>query len=86
MSNEARAEALTAILGHGDGAALVVPEDGLVLTHRQLLTEVWGPKAVQQSQYLRVHIAHLRDKIENNPARPEMIVTESGIGYRFLTM
>jgi two-component system KDP operon response regulator KdpE len=63
---------------------LFVTHAGKVLTHRQLLTEVWGPNAAKETQYLRVHIAHLRDKIETNPARPEMISTESGIGYRFL--
>jgi two-component system KDP operon response regulator KdpE len=65
---------------------LFVTHAGKVLTHRQLLTEVWGPKAVEQTQYLRVHIAHLRDKIENSPARPEMLITESGVGYRLLAM
>ena len=62
---------------------LFVTHAGKVLTHRQLLTQVWGP-AAHDTQYLRVHIAHLRDKIEDDPARPAMIVTESGIGYRFL--
>jgi two-component system KDP operon response regulator KdpE len=65
---------------------LFVTHAGKVLTHHQLLTEVWGPKAVEQTHYLRVHIAHLRDKIESNPARPEMLITESGVGYRFLPM
>jgi two-component system KDP operon response regulator KdpE len=63
---------------------LFVTHAGKVLTHRQLLTEVWGPTATKETQYLRVHIAHLRDKIESDPARPEIISTESGIGYRFL--
>lgn len=63
---------------------LFVIHAGKVLTHRQLLTEVWGPNATNQTQYLRVHIAHLRDKIETDPARPERIVTEPSIGYRFL--
>ena len=63
---------------------LLVTHAGKVLTHRQLLTEVWGPTATKETHYLRVHIAHLRDKIENNPDRPERVVTESGIGYRFL--
>ncbi|HEY5344732.1 MAG TPA: response regulator [Verrucomicrobiae bacterium] len=57
---------------------------GKVLTHHQLLAEVWGPKAVERTDYLRVHIAHLRNKIEINAARPELIITESGIGYRLL--
>ena len=65
---------------------LFVTHAGKVLTHRQLLTEVWGPNAGNETHYLRVHIAHLRDKIENNSARPEMLVTESGVGYRFLEM
>jgi two-component system, OmpR family, KDP operon response regulator KdpE len=63
---------------------LFVTHAGKVLTHRQLLTEVWGPNATNETHFLRVHIAHLRDKIEDDPARPEMIVTESGVGYRFL--
>jgi two-component system KDP operon response regulator KdpE len=63
---------------------LFVTHAGKVLTHRQILSEVWGPNAGDQTHYLRVHIAHLRDKIENNPASPEMVITETGIGYRFL--
>jgi len=61
-----------------------VTHAGKVLTHRHLLTEVWGPKAAGETHYLRVHIAHLRDKIEANSSRPEMILTESGVGYRFV--
>jgi two-component system, OmpR family, KDP operon response regulator KdpE len=61
-----------------------VTHAGKVLTHRHLLTEVWGPNAGKETHYLRVHIAHLRDKIENDPARPELLITESGIGYRLL--
>jgi len=53
-----------------------------VLTHRQLLREVWGPDAIEQSHYLRVHIAALRRKIEDNPNRPQWLVTEMGVGYR----
>ena len=63
---------------------LFVTHAGKVLTHRQLLTEVWGPKAVEQTHYLRVHIAHLREKIEENPAHPELIITEPGVGYRLI--
>jgi two-component system KDP operon response regulator KdpE len=63
---------------------LFVTHAGKVLTHRLLLTEVWGPNATERTEYLRVHIAHLRDKIESDPAHPELIVTESGIGYRLL--
>jgi two-component system KDP operon response regulator KdpE len=57
-------------------------QPGRVLTHRHLLREVWGPDAVEQSHYLRVHVASLRRKIEGNPARPRWLVTEAGIGYR----
>ncbi len=63
---------------------LFVIHAGKVLTHRQLLTEVWGPNASKETHYLRVHIAHLRDKIEDDPARPELIRTEPSIGYRFI--
>ncbi len=63
---------------------LFVTHVGKVLTHRQLLTEVWGPKAVEQTHYLRVHIAHLREKVEDIPGQPEFIRTEPGIGYRFV--
>src|ERR1041384_5234750 len=55
---------------------------GMVLTHQQLLREVWGPNYVEQTHYLRVYMAHLREKLESNPAKPEMFVTEAGIGYR----
>jgi two-component system KDP operon response regulator KdpE len=63
---------------------LLVVHAGKVLTHRQLLTEVWGPNAVEQTQYLRVHVAHLREKLENDPAQPRLIVTEPAVGYRFM--
>jgi two-component system, OmpR family, KDP operon response regulator KdpE len=65
---------------------LFVSHAGRVLTHRQLLTKVWGPNASKETHYLRVHIAHLRDKIEDNPARPALLVTEPSIGYRFLAV
>ncbi|HEU0034394.1 MAG TPA: response regulator [Kofleriaceae bacterium] len=55
---------------------------GRVVTHRQLLVEVWGPNAVEQTQYLRVHMAALRRKIESDPARPHWLLTEAGVGYR----
>ncbi|MBC7554572.1 MAG: response regulator [Taibaiella sp.] len=64
--------------------ALFVKNEGKVLTHHYLLREVWGPGYISQSQYLRVFIAQLRKKIEANPNRPEFLVTESGIGYRFV--
>jgi two-component system KDP operon response regulator KdpE len=57
-------------------------QPGRVLTHRQLLREVWGPMAVDQNHYLRVHVAALRRKLERDPAQPEWLVTEAGVGYR----
>jgi two-component system KDP operon response regulator KdpE len=63
---------------------VLVTHAGKVLTHRHLLTEVWGPKAVEQTHYLRIHIAHLREKIEDNPSKPELIITESAVGYRLI--
>ena len=63
---------------------MLVTHAGKVLTHRQLLTEVWGPKAVEQTHYLRVHIAHLRDKLEDKSSGFDLIRTEPGIGYRFV--
>jgi len=56
-----------------------------VVTHRQLLAAVWGPEDVEETQYLRVHVGHLRRKIEDVPGRPRFIVTEPGVGYRFRT-
>lgn len=58
---------------------------GKVLTHRQLLNEVWGPQHTEQAQYLRVYIAQLRRKLEQNPARPRYLQTEPGVGYRLVT-
>jgi len=57
---------------------------GKVLTHRQLLTAVWGPANVEDVQYLRVFVGHLRQKLEADPASPRYVVTEPGVGYRFL--
>jgi two-component system KDP operon response regulator KdpE len=65
---------------------LFVSHAGKVLTHRQLLTEVWGPNVATETHFLRVHIAHLRDKIEDNSERPELIITEPGVGYRLLSL
>jgi len=61
---------------------LLVVNAGKVLTHRQMLTEGWGPNAVGQTNYLRVHIAHLRDKLEDNASQPKFILTEPAVGYR----
>jgi two-component system KDP operon response regulator KdpE len=55
---------------------------GRVVTQRQLLNEVWGPQHTEQSQYLRVYVAQLRRKLEQDPARPRYLQTEPGIGYR----
>jgi two-component system, OmpR family, KDP operon response regulator KdpE len=55
---------------------------GRLVTHRQLLQEVWGPQYVEESHYLRVHIAHIRAKIEPDPSRPRYLITEPGVGYR----
>ena len=62
--------------------AALVRHAGKVVTHRQLLKEVWGPSAVNETQYLRVYMAQLRHKIELDPARPSLLLTETGVGYR----
>lgn len=67
-----------------DLLALFAKNEGRVLTHRFLLHEVWGPTYADQSQYLRVFIGQLRKKIENEPNHPKYILTESGVGYRFV--
>jgi two-component system, OmpR family, KDP operon response regulator KdpE len=65
---------------------LLARHAGKVLTHRQILREVWGPGHEEDTHYLRVYIAHLREKIERNPESPELILTELGVGYRFLAV
>jgi two-component system KDP operon response regulator KdpE len=65
---------------------LFVTHAGKVLTHRQILTEVWSPKAGEQTHYLRVHIAHLRGKVEDDPAQPQLIITEPAVGYRLVEL
>ena len=62
--------------------ALLVRHAGRVLTHRQLLKDVWGPQAVGESHYLRVYMNNLRNKLEDQPARPKYLHTEVGVGYR----
>ena len=62
--------------------AVLVQNAGRVLTHRQLLRHVWGPDAVTQTHYLRVHMAALRKKLEKDSARPQWLLTEPGVGYR----
>jgi len=61
---------------------LLARHAGKVLTHRQILKEVWGPAHVQQTHYVRVQMAELRKKIEVEPSRPKWLVTEPGVGYR----
>ena len=63
---------------------LLVQHAGRVLTHRQILREVWGPEYVDETHYLRVYFAQLRQKLEVNPALPRLIVTEPGVGYRLV--
>ena len=65
---------LAALLGH----------PGRVLTQRHLLREIWGPAAVEHSHYLRIYMARLRHKLEVDPARPVFLLTETGVGYRYL--
>ncbi len=65
---------------------LLIKHAGKVLTHRQILHEIWGPGSEERTQYLRVYITHLRQKIESNPEKPQRIKTESGIGYRFCSV
>jgi two-component system, OmpR family, KDP operon response regulator KdpE len=60
----------------------LVKHAGMVMTHRQLLERVWGPGHAHQMQYLRVYMTQLRHKLESNPARPQFLLTEPGIGYR----
>lgn len=63
--------------------ALLAKNQGRVLTHQAILKEVWGYGYIEQTQYLRVFIAQLRKKIEDDPTKPKLLITESGIGYRF---
>ncbi len=64
--------------------AVLLNNAGKVLTQRQLLSQVWGPNAVEHSHYLRIYMGHLRQKLEIDPARPQHLLTETGIGYRFM--
>ncbi|MEO6546483.1 MAG: response regulator [Ferruginibacter sp.] len=64
--------------------ALFIKNEGKVLTHQYLLRAIWGPGYINQSQYLRVFIAQIRKKIEDDPNRPEYLLTEAGVGYRFI--
>jgi two-component system KDP operon response regulator KdpE len=64
---------------------VLLANSGRVLTHRHLLREVWGPSHVEQNHYLRVFMGSLRHKLEDDPAQPKMLVTETGVGYRLVT-
>lgn len=61
----------------------LIKNPGKVITHRQLLKDVWGPHSVEQAHYLRTYMVHLRQKLEQEPANPRYLLTETGIGYRF---
>lgn len=65
--------------------SVFIKNEGRVLTHQYLLKQVWGNSYADQTQYLRVFVAQLRKKIEEDPNRPKFIITESGVGYRFNT-
>lgn len=68
-----------------DLLAEIVKGGGKVLTHRMLLTRVWGPANADDVQYLRTYIQHLRQKLEPDPAQPALLLTEPGVGYRFVS-
>ena len=57
---------------------------GMVVTHRQLLTEVWGPTHAADTHYLRVYMKQLREKLETDPVQPKHLLTETGVGYRLV--
>ncbi len=61
---------------------VLAQHQGRLVTHRQLLQEVWGPEYGEETHYLRVHVAHIRSKLEPDPSRPKYLITEPGVGYR----
>ncbi|SFM86689.1 two-component system, OmpR family, KDP operon response regulator KdpE [Izhakiella capsodis] len=63
---------------------VLMTHPGKVLTQRQLLNDVWGPNAVEHNHYLRIYMGHLRQKLEITPAKPRYLLTEPGVGYRFM--
>ncbi len=65
---------------------VLIANVGRVLTHRQLLREVWGPSHAEQSHYLRIYMGHLRQKLEADPAQPRHFLTETAVGYRLVTI
>ena len=64
--------------------SVLMAHAGRVLTHRHLLREVWGPSHAEQSHYLRIYMGHLRQKLEQDPAQPRHLLTETAVGYRLL--
>jgi two-component system KDP operon response regulator KdpE len=65
--------------------SVLIANVGRVITHKQLLRDVWGPSHSEQSHYLRIYMGHLRQKLEADPAQPQHLLTETGVGYRLLT-
>jgi two-component system, OmpR family, KDP operon response regulator KdpE len=65
-----------------DLVRVLAQNEGRLVTHRQLLREVWGPQYGEETHYLRVHVAHIRAKLEHDPSRPRYLITEPGVGYR----
>jgi two-component system KDP operon response regulator KdpE len=64
--------------------SVLMANAGRVLTHRQLLREVWGPSHTDQSHYLRIYMGHLRQKLEADPTQPQHLLTETAVGYRLV--
>jgi two-component system KDP operon response regulator KdpE len=64
--------------------ARLVRSAGQVVTHRQLLADIWGPESIEQTHYLRLYMAQLRAKLEPDPAEPRRLLTEPGVGYRIV--
>jgi two-component system KDP operon response regulator KdpE len=64
--------------------SLLIANAGKVLTHRQILREVWGPAHSEDGHYVRVYMGHLRQKLEDDPAQPRHILTETAVGYRLV--
>jgi two-component system, OmpR family, KDP operon response regulator KdpE len=64
--------------------SVLIANVGRVLTHRQLLREVWGPSHAEQNHYLRIYMGHLRQKLEHDPAQPRHLLTETAVGYRLV--
>lgn len=66
--------------------ALLARHAGMVVTHRELLTQVWGPTHAGDTHYLRVYLRQLREKLERDPVRPRHLLTDSGVGYRLVPL